>query len=296
MRTVIPRVVILRQLRDDIQKKIGMLQSEFAEPASALRKFPGGTMSDKDRQFVEALARGLAVLESLSRAQMPLTNGDLARMTGLAPSTVSRLTHTLSVMGYVRLSRPNRAYELTPKNLTLGYPVLAGMRLLEQARPHLQQLSRTTGETAALAIRDKLHITFVEVFEGANLVAVRLATGGRLRIPVSAAGIALVAALPEGERRMLAARVRAEMTRTGQDPESFNLALNQCLRDGAAIVRNLWNPGIGGVSVPIHSQGEYAALTIPVATGSISEHTMRTTLADALKEVANMLGPALLAN
>ncbi|MEP4420199.1 MAG: helix-turn-helix domain-containing protein [Nitratireductor sp.] len=92
-------------------------------------------MSDKDRQFVEALARGLAVLESLSRAQMPLTNGDLAKMTGLAPSTVSRLTHTLSVMGYVRLSRPNRAYELTPKNLTLGYPVLAGMRLLEQARP-----------------------------------------------------------------------------------------------------------------------------------------------------------------
>ncbi|EKF43816.1 transcriptional regulator [Nitratireductor indicus C115] len=250
-------------------------------------------MSDKDRQFVEALARGLAVLESLSRAQQPLTNGDLAKMTGLAPSTVSRLTHTLTMMGYVRLSRSNRAYELTPKNLTLGYPVLAGMPLLEQARPHLEQLSRTTGETAALAIRDKLHITFVAVIEGANLVAVRLATGGRLRIPVSAAGIALVAALPDAERRLLATRVRAEMTRTGQNPEAFTEAVAECRRDGVAIVRNLWNPGIGGVSVPVYNQGEYAALTIPVATGSIPEQTMRTTLADALKEVAEILGPAL---
>jgi DNA-binding IclR family transcriptional regulator len=250
-------------------------------------------MSDTDRQFVVALARGLAVLEALSRAQKPLTNGQLTKVTGLPASTVSRLTHTLTLMGYVRLSRSSRAYELTPKNLTLGYPVLAGMRLLEQARPHLEQLSGSTGETAALAIRDKLHVTFVAVVEGANLVAVRLATGGRLWVPVSAAGIALVAALPDAERRMVSARVRVDMTRAEHDPEAFSKAVAECRREGVAIVRNLWQPGIGGVSVPVHSQGEYAALTIPVATGSVSEHTMRTTLTDALKSVAETLGPAL---
>lgn len=253
----------------------------------------GRKLVKKDRQFVEALSRGLAVLESLSRAQKPLSNGDLALATGLAPSTVSRLTHTLAEMGYVRQNRSSRAYELTPKNLTLGYPVLAGMRLLEQARPHLEQLSRITGETAALAVRDKLHINFVGVVEGANLTAIRLATGGRLRIPVSAAGIALVAALPDDERRHLTARMRREMTRTAHDPGPFTEAVDACRRDGVAIIRNLWHPGVGGVSVPIQYQGEYAALTIPVSTGTVSEDNMRTTLADELKEIAEILGPVL---
>lgn len=250
-------------------------------------------MADRDRQYVESLARGLSILESLSRSQKPLGNGDLAKMTGLAASTISRLTHTLTVLGYIRLNRAYRGYELTPKNLTLGYPVLAEMRLLEQARPHLERLSRATGETTALAVRDKLHIIFVAVIEGENLVAVRLATGGRLRIPVSAAGAALVAALPEDERRMLLARVRADMTRNGQDAKPFLDSVAACRRDGAAIVRNKWRTGIGGISVPVLHNGEYAALTIPVATGSVTEETMRTTLADALKEVAGILGPIL---
>ncbi len=250
-------------------------------------------MGDKDRQFVEALGRGIGILETLSAAQKPLNNGELAKQCDLAASTVSRLTHTLTELGYVRFNRVMRGYELTPKNLMLGYPVLAEMRLLELARPHLEQLSQKTGETAALAIRDKLHITFVAVVEGVNLVAVRLAVGGRLRIPVSAAGIALVAALPDEERRTLIARVRADMTRNDQDSTRFMESVSMCRREGVAIVRNEWRPGIGGVSVPVSRQGEYAALTIPIATGTVSETVMRTTLANAAKEAAEVIGPAL---
>src|SRR5690606_8209532 len=153
-------------------------------------------MAAADRQFVDALARGLGLLESLSRAQRPLSNGELSKATQLAPSTVSRLTHTLTALGYTRLAPGGRAYELTPKNLALGYPILAGMSLIERARPLLKHLAEMTGETAALAVRDGLHITFVEVVPGTNMVAVRLAMGGRLPIAVSAAGIALMVALP----------------------------------------------------------------------------------------------------
>ena len=53
----------------------------------------------KDRQFVDALARGLAILECLSRAEKPLGNGDLARLITLPPSTVSRIPHTLTKLG-----------------------------------------------------------------------------------------------------------------------------------------------------------------------------------------------------
>lgn len=248
-------------------------------------------MARDDRQFVDALARGLAILEALSRAQKPLGNGELARMTGLAPSTVSRLTHTLMTLGYIQLSRTERAYQLTPKNLTLGYPVLAGLSLIDRARSHLKALSERTGETVAIAIRDGLHITFVQVAQGANMVAVRLATGGRLPIAVSAAGIALLSALPEAERRMVAARVRAGITRRGGDVDAFNRTYAAASRFGYAVVRNAWRQGIGGVAVPVRAGDEIAALTIPVATGSVSEQTMRGPLAAALLDIAGDIGP-----
>jgi|HigsolmetaGSP11D_1036233.scaffolds.fasta_scaffold04640_3 DNA-binding IclR family transcriptional regulator len=249
-------------------------------------------MAQEDRQFVDALARGLAILEALSRAQKPLSNGELARATSLAPSTVSRLTHTLSILGYVRLSQTSRTYELTPKNLTLGYPVLAGMSLLERARPRLKQLSEKTGETAALAIRDGIHVTFVEVIQGSNMVAVRLATGGRLPIAVSAAGIAILSALPDRERRTVAARVRADITRRGGNPDIFNRHLASACQQGIAIIRDAWRPGIGGIAVPVLGDGDVAALTVPVATGSITEAAMRGSLAAVLRETAEVLGPA----
>lgn len=242
-----------------------------------------------DRQFVDALARGLAILEFLSRAPRPQSNGEIAKTTGLAPSTVSRLTHTLTMLGYTRQSEGIRAYELTPKNLSLGYPILANMTLIDRARPHLKQLSETTGESATLAIRDGLHITFVDVVHGTSIVAVRLAMGARLPIAASAGGIALLASMPERERRTLASRVRTFINKQQGDLESFDRGLAQASADGFAVMRDVWRPGVGGVSVALKSDNELATLTIPVATGSVSERTMRDTFAKDLLAAAEKL-------
>jgi len=247
-------------------------------------------VADGDRQFVDALARGLAILEALSRAPRPLSTSELAKATQLPPSTVCRLTHTLTALGYTRQTAPHRTYELTPKNLALGYPVLAGMSLIDRARPHLKKLAERTGETAALAIRDGLHITFVEVVAGSGMVSVRLAMGGRLPIAVSAAGIALLAAAPEHERRTLAARVRSYINQREGDLAAFNEALARATDEGICIVRDLWRPGIGGVAIAVRTETESAAVTIPVATGSVTERMMFGPLAEALRDVAQALG------
>jgi DNA-binding IclR family transcriptional regulator len=256
-------------------------RSQGAEDAALTRK---------DRQFVDALARGLGILEAFSRSSHPLGNGEIAQMTRLAPSTVSRLTHTLTVLGYLRLDRNLRRYMLTPKNLTLGYPVLAGLSLLDRARPVLDRLATETGETAALAIRDGLHVTFVEAVHGNNLVAVRLATGARLPIALSAAGHSILAGLPEEDRRVLVARVRADLTHRGGDAEAFDRRLKLACTGPVAIVRDAWRRGIGGIAAAVRQQDQVVSLTIPVATGSVSEEDMRGRLAATLLEAVHDLG------
>lgn len=248
------------------------------------------TQDKEDRQFVDALARGLAILECLSRAERAMGNGDIARHVDLAPSTVSRLTHTLTELGYLRRSEQGRTYELTPKNLTLGYPLLIGMALRDRVRPHLEAICERSGQTLALAIRDDLYMCFVDVVQGSSPRAIRLATGGRLRMAVSAAGIATLAAMNERLRWSTLNRLRSDMQSREENSQIFEQTLEACHRLGYAMTRNTWQEGVGGIAVPILWQGTPATLSMPVSTTEVSAQRMHNELAPALLAAADAIG------
>lgn len=241
-----------------------------------------------DRQFVTALARGLGVLAAFSTGGGSLTNGELARLTSLAPSTVSRLTHTLVRLGYLRLENQTQRYALTPKVLRLGYPVLAGTSLVERARPILKELSETTGETAALAIRDGLSVAYLDCVLGRNMLAVRMSVGSRLPLATSAAGLAILAAMGERERSGLVSRIRGEMARRDVDPAVFSQDLAAAQANPVALVRDRWQAGVGGVAMAIRDGQELGALVLPVATGAVTAAHMAGPLAAAVRLAANL--------
>jgi DNA-binding MarR family transcriptional regulator len=54
-----------------------------------------------DRHFVNALGRGLEVLACFRHGDRMLGNQDISRACGLPKSTVSRLTNTLTKLGYL---------------------------------------------------------------------------------------------------------------------------------------------------------------------------------------------------
>src|SRR5882757_3523955 len=58
-----------------------------------------------DRQFVMALARGLDVLGAFRRGEPRLGNQELAERTGLPKPTISRITHTLTQLGYLNYNQ-----------------------------------------------------------------------------------------------------------------------------------------------------------------------------------------------
>ena len=229
----------------------------------------------EDRQFVTALQRGLSVLRAFSRKQGGLRNGQLAKQTKLAPSTISRLVYTLRELGYITYDRTTRAYILTPQVLTLGYPVLSQAPLLHQVRPVLVQISEQTGETCGFAQRDGLYATFLDCIQGRNMLAVRMEIGARLPLATSASGLGLLKACNEADRRVVVTRIRANLARRRQPVAAFEQRLADALAEPVVIARDTWHKGIGGIAVPVSNGTEIGVITVPVATSTVSEKDMR---------------------
>jgi DNA-binding IclR family transcriptional regulator len=242
--------------------------------------------SPDDRQFVAALQRGLSVLHAFSRKPGGMTNGELARETRLAPSTISRLVHTLRELGYIAFDRSRRCYILTPQVLTLGYPVLSQAPLLHQVRPVLVQIAEQTGETCGFAQRDGQHATFLDCVQGRNMLAVRMEIGARLPLATSASGLCLLKTCSEADRRVAVSRIRAKLLRNHASVTAFEQRLRQALESPVVIARDTWHKGIGGLSVPVSNGTDFGAITIPVATASISERDMRGALTAKVLELA----------
>ena len=58
--------------------------------------------TEKDRNFVTALARGLELLRAFEAGETYLGNGELSKRTRIPKPSVSRLTYTLTQLGYLK--------------------------------------------------------------------------------------------------------------------------------------------------------------------------------------------------
>ncbi len=157
----------------------------------------------KDRQFVTALARGLEILRAFVPNDGPLGNQEIAQRTGLPNPTVSRLTHTLTRLGYLNYLDRLEKYQLGTAVLSLGYAVLANLGIRMIARPFMQELADYGGASVSLGSRDRLNMVYIEHCRPDTPITLRLDLGSRIPLATTAMGRALLAALPDDERGYL---------------------------------------------------------------------------------------------
>lgn len=105
------------------------------------------------------------MVDALAEANTDLGTNEIARRTGINPSTVSRLLATLVAGALVEHVQESGRYRLGPRLVQLGNIVLARLDLRQIARPHLRALVEATGETATLSTagdRDAVTVDFVQ--------------------------------------------------------------------------------------------------------------------------------------
>jgi DNA-binding IclR family transcriptional regulator len=172
---------------------------------------------EKDRQFATTLARGLDVLRAFGPDALRLGNKDIVARTGLPKATVSRLTYTLTQLGYLRRNAHQNKYELAPQALGICQPLLAGLPMRHSARPALERLAADTQGTAGLALCDRTSMVAIESVN-ARSVPAALEIGAAMPILGSAPGLAFVAGCTPEERTALLNRLRV------RDEQGFRMA------------------------------------------------------------------------
>lgn len=165
---------------------------------------------DKDYRFMIALERGLSVLRVFPAGNRPLGNAEIAAAVGLPKATVSRITFTLTELGYLRHDKDTRRFCLGPGVLSLGYNVLAQMEIRDAARPLMRELADDADASVYLAVPDGIDMVYVEACRAPTSMVIRLGVGSRVPMAESGIGRAYLAALPDADRQALLDRMERE--------------------------------------------------------------------------------------
>ncbi|WP_426958360.1 IclR family transcriptional regulator [Muricoccus radiodurans] len=158
-------------------------------------------------QFVESIARGLSILEAFRAGGAALGNQEIAARTGLPKPTVSRLTHTLTELGYLEYLPRYAKYRLGVAAVSLGQLALSGMTVRQLARPLMQELCERLSCSVSLGRRDRLSMLYVEHCQPGSAVVLQLGLGSRIPLAITAMGRARYAAAPPDERAAIDAEI-----------------------------------------------------------------------------------------
>jgi DNA-binding IclR family transcriptional regulator len=170
--------------------------------------------SSDDVRLVQAVARGLSVLRAFRPGENSLSNSELAERTGLSKPTISRLSQTLSALGYLSIVPRTGHYQLGAGIVALCHSLLAGMPHRIAARPVLQEIADFSRLPASVGMRDQLVMLTIETAHHRQMRPARFDLGSRLPIETSAMGRAYLFALAEDEREALLQRIRMQWPRS----------------------------------------------------------------------------------
>ncbi len=238
--------------------------------------------SGVDRQFAIALHRGLEVLRCFTVGEPVLGNKDISLRTGLPKPTVSRLTYTLTILGYLRhLPHAGKygKYELGTAVVSIAYPLLANMEVRQAARQAMMELAEYARGWVSIGLRERLNMVYVETARSRDVLNSKPDIGLTFPIAMSAMGRAYLAGLDERGRIAIINQIRVKA------PEQWKANANRvekgladfkargfCLHHGGV------TPHVHTVAVPMRRRADQDVVVFNCA---VPVHALRPGLLEA---------------
>jgi IclR family pca regulon transcriptional regulator len=240
--------------------------------------------------FVQSLDRGLAVIRSFHDGAARQTLSEVAAATGLTRASARRFLLTLVDLGYVRSD--GKSFSLTPLVLELGFAYLSGSLLTDVARPHLDALAHSCGESTSVSVLDGDDVVYIARVAARRITSVRITIGTRFPAHATSMGRVLLAALPSRELDVYLGRLHASRftESTLIDPDELRSALELVREQGWALVDQELEVGLRSVAAPILKDGRaIAAVNVATASSATTLTTLRERIVPELLTTARLI-------
>jgi DNA-binding IclR family transcriptional regulator len=220
-----------------------------------------------------SLRRAVAIMRVLANVDAGgagLT--DIAQHVGLPHPSVHRLLAQMVEEGMVRRVDAGRRYALGPVAFELGLAAARQLEVRQLYRPIISELARQSGDTSYLIVRSGFEAVCIDRRQGnAPVQVVTLKIGSRRPLGVGAGGLAILAALPEAERRTVVSAIGPELETQYQTGPPHLAELMERIRcEGYTLIHNRVFNGVSALGRPIlDSEGR------PVAAVSIATINQR---------------------
>ena len=199
---------------------------------------------------VDQAARVLIAMGRNSRFRLTLT--EICEEVGIHKSKGFSILNTLKQFGFVEKDPRTKTYSLGPGLLFLSRRVMDDLDVRERTAPFLETLALETRSTALFGLISAQQVFVVAKHEGNQDIGVTIRLGHRFHMTSGAHGKAIVAFLPEPERKRILERKRLFFY---GDPARLDMKqlrdeLKRCRRLGYSEDRGGLQPGVNAVSVP----------------------------------------------
>lgn len=252
---------------------------------------------DYDKNFVGVTQKVFAVLESLSQQpKAGVSLDEITSLSGLPKTTVHRLLYSMNKLEYVEQDPISNLYSLSGKFFELGTNALPYQRLMAIAKPLMQRLLLTFGESVNLAVPQPGSLMYIHVVESPKAHRVAATVGEQVHIHSTSVGKCMAAYLSAEERQQHLTRygMPSMTSSTITSLELFERELVRVRTEGVAIDNEENAPGIVCVGGPIFSSAPkpVAALSVsgPKSRMSSNLPAIKEALREATRTVSALLG------
>ncbi|WP_439519100.1 IclR family transcriptional regulator domain-containing protein [Hydrogenophaga sp.] len=248
--------------------------------------------------FIEGMAKGMAVLESFDTERQRLNATQAAERAGLTRAAARRHLLTLAHLGY--LESDGSHYWLSPKVLRFSGSYLASARLPRLLQPTLNRLAALTRESFSAAVLDGDEVVIVArnvSIGGQRLMAYGLHLGARLPAHATSTGRVLLAAMSRPAfNAWLKGRELPRLTpRTTVEHKAFRDIVGRVREDDLCVAQEEHELGVHALAVPLRNmQGRtVAALNVVASPERLELAALQKDLLPLLLDAARELRPLL---
>ena len=212
------------------------------------------------------ILRGLIVLETVVRAQRPVSATELIDELELPKPTVNRILQQLEEEGLLHREPVNRRYLPGGRTRDLALGVMTNKALGAPRHAILKALSEEIGETCNCTMLDGDHTVYFDRVEANWPFRIQLPVGSPLPLHCTASGKLFLAYMQHRQRQRLlsAAPLKRFTDRTITDVALLSDALKRTHDDGIGVDNEEFMAGMVAVAVPVFTPANSICFTVAV--------------------------------